>query len=97
MEGPNENRSEESIGFHVEPFVQYQRINNHAVALLQNLDSHGFLPIPDITYASDPPFASITEVTDQHASNSTIVKRPKKRFGDALLSALSKKRKTSQP
>ncbi|KZS87046.1 hypothetical protein SISNIDRAFT_471277 [Sistotremastrum niveocremeum HHB9708] len=85
------------VSFRLEPFVEYQMIDNPSIALLQDLDSHGFLPVPDITYASDPPFASITEVTDQHASNSTIVKRAKKRFGDALLSAFSKKRKTSQP
>ncbi|KZT32481.1 hypothetical protein SISSUDRAFT_1055475 [Sistotremastrum suecicum HHB10207 ss-3] len=83
------------VGFRVEPIVQYESITKPMLAVLQDFESNGFLPIPKITYASDPPFASITEVTDQHASNSTIVKRAKKRFGDALLSAFSKKRKTS--
>ncbi|KZS87049.1 hypothetical protein SISNIDRAFT_491398 [Sistotremastrum niveocremeum HHB9708] len=55
---------------HAKPFVGYERINIPAIALLRDLDSHGFLPVPTITYASDPPFASITEVSEQRASNS---------------------------
>ncbi|KZS87044.1 hypothetical protein SISNIDRAFT_471274 [Sistotremastrum niveocremeum HHB9708] len=82
------------VGFNVEPFVEYERITKPILSVLQDLESHGFLSIPDITYASNLPFASITEVSE-HATGPTISKRPKKRFGDALLSAFSKKRKTS--
>ncbi|KZS87047.1 hypothetical protein SISNIDRAFT_491396 [Sistotremastrum niveocremeum HHB9708] len=83
------------VGFHVEPFVQYKRINNHAVALLQNLESHGFLPVPDITYASDPSFATISEVSDQQAPDSIITPRGKKRRAKDLFSIFSKRRKVS--
>ncbi|KZS87048.1 hypothetical protein SISNIDRAFT_491397 [Sistotremastrum niveocremeum HHB9708] len=83
------------VGFHVKPFVEYVRINKQAVALLQDLESQGSLHVPDITYASDPPFASIAEVSEPRASTSVSAKPHKKRFGDALLSAFSKNRKTS--
>ncbi|KZS86584.1 hypothetical protein SISNIDRAFT_491820 [Sistotremastrum niveocremeum HHB9708] len=82
------------VEFHLKPFVQYESIDNHFRSLLRDLESHGFLPIPDITYASNPPFASLTEVSE-NATESTIKKQSKKRLGDALLAAFSKKRKTS--
>ncbi|KZS86579.1 hypothetical protein SISNIDRAFT_543895 [Sistotremastrum niveocremeum HHB9708] len=80
---------------HISPFVEYERINNHVLSILQELDSHGFLLVPDITYASDLPFASITEVSDQEPVKATAEARPIKRLGKQLLSAFAKKRKTS--
>ncbi|KZS87054.1 hypothetical protein SISNIDRAFT_491403 [Sistotremastrum niveocremeum HHB9708] len=82
------------VGVHVMLFVEYERINVRILSLLQDFESHNFLPVPDSTYASDSPFATISEVSEPHASNSAIAKRPKKRFGDALIAAFSKKRKT---
>ncbi|KZT32822.1 hypothetical protein SISSUDRAFT_476050 [Sistotremastrum suecicum HHB10207 ss-3] len=81
--------------FHVGSILHYQSINDRILSVLQNLESHSFLPVPHITYASDPPFASITEVSHQRSPSPTIAMHPKKRFCDALLSAFSKKRKIS--
>ncbi|KZS93984.1 hypothetical protein SISNIDRAFT_484947 [Sistotremastrum niveocremeum HHB9708] len=83
------------VRFHVEPFVHYQRANDRILPLLQDLDSHGFLPIPDITYTSESPFASIREVTSQQALESTIALCGKKRQGKNFFSIFSKKRKVS--
>ncbi|KZT32477.1 hypothetical protein SISSUDRAFT_1055467 [Sistotremastrum suecicum HHB10207 ss-3] len=83
------------VCFHLEPLVDHERIIKPILAVLQDLESHGFVPVPDISYGSDPPFASITEVSEQQAPPSTVARRPKKRFGDVLLAAFSQKRKTS--
>ncbi|KZT32825.1 hypothetical protein SISSUDRAFT_1066635 [Sistotremastrum suecicum HHB10207 ss-3] len=83
------------VRFHVEPFVHYQRANNRILPLLQDLDSHGFLPIPDITYTSESPFASVREVTIQQAPESPIAPRGKKRQRKSFFSIFSKKRKVS--
>ncbi|KZS87053.1 hypothetical protein SISNIDRAFT_471284 [Sistotremastrum niveocremeum HHB9708] len=87
----------EQVCFHVKPFVAYERINDHALSLIQDLDSHGFLPIPDIVYASDPPFATINEVSDQQAPDPIIAPHGKKRHAKDLFSMFSKKRKVSNP
>ncbi|KZS90979.1 hypothetical protein SISNIDRAFT_468211 [Sistotremastrum niveocremeum HHB9708] len=78
------------VHFHIEAFIEYERINNRVLSLLPDLESHGFIPVSDITYAFDPPFASITELSDQHAPDLAISERPKKQFGDALLSVFRK-------
>ncbi|KZS87039.1 hypothetical protein SISNIDRAFT_491389 [Sistotremastrum niveocremeum HHB9708] len=83
------------------PVVSHARLSSmkgssSPSSLSFEISSHtGFLTVPDITHVSDPPFASITELSDQHAPDSVISKPPKKRFGDALLSAFTKKKKTS--
>ncbi|KZT32827.1 hypothetical protein SISSUDRAFT_1055046 [Sistotremastrum suecicum HHB10207 ss-3] len=83
------------FGFHVAPFVKYERIDNRILFVLQDLKLHAFFPISDITYASNPPFATISEVSDQRAPESIIAPRGKKRRAKDLLSIFSKKRKVT--
>ncbi|KZS86577.1 hypothetical protein SISNIDRAFT_491830 [Sistotremastrum niveocremeum HHB9708] len=85
------------VGFHVKPFVKYQRIDEHVLSLIQDLDAHGFLPVPDIIHASYPPFATINEVYDQQTPDPLITLRGKKRRAKDLFSIFSKKRKVSNP
>ncbi|KZT32688.1 hypothetical protein SISSUDRAFT_1037562 [Sistotremastrum suecicum HHB10207 ss-3] len=66
------------------PYVEYETINHHILPLFQDLDSHGFISAPAMTYASNAPFAP--------DSANTNLKRSKKGFGDALLSVFTKKR-----
>ncbi|KZS88247.1 hypothetical protein SISNIDRAFT_470254 [Sistotremastrum niveocremeum HHB9708] len=65
---------------------------------LTYFESLEFLPIPDITYGSDLPFASISEAPDQQTTESTNVTTPnsKKQLGKKLLSVFAKKKKTTQ-
>ncbi|KZT32691.1 hypothetical protein SISSUDRAFT_1055218 [Sistotremastrum suecicum HHB10207 ss-3] len=66
-----------NVRFYIGSSLHFERISSHAHPLLQDLDSLGFLPIPSITYAAGPAFASITKVTGQQASEVTFLKRAK--------------------
>ncbi|KZS86582.1 hypothetical protein SISNIDRAFT_491818 [Sistotremastrum niveocremeum HHB9708] len=83
------------VGFEVVPVIEYQKINDRLLSLVQDLDAHDFLPIPDISYASDPSFATISEVSDQQAPDPIITPRGKKRHAKDLFSIFSKRRKVS--
>ncbi|KZS92016.1 hypothetical protein SISNIDRAFT_467253 [Sistotremastrum niveocremeum HHB9708] len=76
-------------------YTQYSRINDRVLHILQDLESLGFLPIPHITYASDPPFATISEVFDHQAPDPIIAPRSKQRHTKNPFSIFSKKRQVA--
>ncbi|KZS87052.1 hypothetical protein SISNIDRAFT_491401 [Sistotremastrum niveocremeum HHB9708] len=67
------------VVFHAKPFVEYEMIIKPTLSVLQDFEAHNFLPVPDVIYASDPPFASITEISDQQTPDPIITSRGKKR------------------
>ncbi|KZS93979.1 hypothetical protein SISNIDRAFT_465564 [Sistotremastrum niveocremeum HHB9708] len=84
------------VRYRINPYIRYDVINDRVLSLLQDLESHGFLTVPDITYASGPSFASIAEISE-HATESAVVARGKKHRAKNLLSIFSRKRKVSNP
>ncbi|KZT32247.1 hypothetical protein SISSUDRAFT_566762 [Sistotremastrum suecicum HHB10207 ss-3] len=67
-----------NVRFHMKPTVLYNRMNTHVLSLLQDIDSHGFVPIPDIIYASNPTFSAMSE-----SSNSKPLPQPSRNVSNA--------------